>query len=83
MPWREGELDRAGPEVILILWAVSGQFLEEVVVEQMMAGGEEEKEHPSIGLGQGSVRSPMWLKCWVGEGVWGDEFHCGWVLAIG
>lgn len=62
--------------------AVKGLLLKGVVLEQRMAYGEE-KEHPGRGLRQGPVRSPMWLKCWVGEGVWGDEFLWGWVLAVG
>lgn len=52
-----------------ILWAVLGHLLEEVVLEWMMAGGEEEKGHPGRGWGQGPVRSPMRLKCWMGGGV--------------
>lgn len=57
VPQREGELGRVGPEegqVMLIPWAVSGRFLEEVVLEWMMAGGEEEKGHPRQRLGAGT-----------------------------
>lgn len=79
------ELRGAGPkegQVVLILWAVSGHFLEQVALEWTMAGGEEGKEHPGQKFGAGTSAESHVAEVLGGWGsLWGDKSHWDWVLA--